>query len=375
MKKMMTPASTPENLTRLKTRLNPVSSPHPIAIWCITPNGQMIGKKLFSHVSDSSLFLSARLDQEGGDEHFHTFESLSLEIKKQFHLFSGHIFIFSTGIAVRMIAPLLKSKTTDPAVVVVDEKARHAVSLISGHLGGANELTLKIAGILGAGPVITTATDSSRVPAIDLIAKEKKLFIETVHNIKHINMSFLIEKPVRLYDPYGFIKSCLPDRFYTEIDTIENQRGPDGGFKTIFCSYEVKKVSRETLILRPPLLSVGIGCNRGTDEKKIFDFLITVLKKEELALGSISSIGTSEVKKNETGLLELGKRMGIDIDFYCSDDLNTVTKIKNPSEIVKKHIGAVSVCEAAAILSADNGELIVTKNKNRDVTIAVAIKQ
>jgi len=344
--------------------------PDTIAIWCITPKGKILGEKIKTVLNGSIVFVSVKISEKDlyGEDTI-TFESLSDKLFSEFNKFSGHVFIFSTGIAVRLIAPLLNSKLMDPAVVVTDDNGTHVISLISGHLGGANALTQKIAGIVSGTPVITTATDTNNLPAIDLIAKKKNLFIETPENIKHISMAFLMGEPVNLFDPFNFIKTNLPKPFWT----TKNFTG--GSNKKIFCSYKTKEVSRETLILRPPVLSIGIGCNRGTSCKAINEFLLWVLEKEGLSVNSIFKFATSDIKKDESGLLALSKKMKIQIAFYGKKDLNSVKTIITPSEIVETHLGVKSVCEAAAILAADNGKLIVPKKKNKDVTIAVAIKK
>ncbi|MBT6341783.1 MAG: cobalamin biosynthesis protein CbiG, partial [Desulfobacula sp.] len=319
---------------------------------------------------DSTLFVSRKIWQkENKIQNVFEFEKLSEEILCQFNKFSGHVFIFSTGIAVRIIAPLLNSKILDPAVVVVDDNGTHAISLISGHLGGANALSKKIARIVCGTPVITTATDINKLPAIDLIAKDNSLFIETPQNIKLINMAFLMGKPVSLFDPFGFVKKNLQKNFFSNKTSMENSS------EKIFCSYKTKNVSRETLILRPPVLSVGIGCNRGTRCKELKQFLVKTLKKESLSINSIYEFATVDIKKDETGLLDLSKEMKIPIVFFDKKELNSVKTIITPSQMVEKHLGIKSVCEAAAILSANNGKLIVPKNKNKDVTLAVAIKK
>jgi len=268
----------------------------------------------------------------------------------------------------------------------LDDQANHAISFLSGHLGGANALTKKIAAIVKAEPVITTATDTNNLPSIDMIAKKKGIMIETPQNIKHINMAFLTGVTVNLYDPFGIIKNVLHENFWTDASDTGIEKAGDKNIesKKIFCSHEIKKVSRETLILRPPVLSVGIGCNRGTKFKAIKEFLLSVLKEQGLSINSVYRFGTTEVKKDETGLLKLSDEMQIKIDFYSNQELNSVKTIKTPSKMVEKHLGVKSVCEAAAILSAassrdksgeSGGNLIVTKHKNGDVTIAVAKKK
>ncbi|MCG8689321.1 MAG: cobalt-precorrin 5A hydrolase, partial [Desulfobacterales bacterium] len=281
--------------------------------------------------------------------------------------FKSHIFIFSTGIAVRMIAPLLQSKDKDPAVVVVDEKGFHVISLISGHLGGANELCKKIAEKINAVPVITTATDINHLPSIDLIAKDENLFIENIEAIKNVNMAFLKNIPIKIDDPANLLRTKIPRTLLASSKTIKDI--------DIACTWKIVKVPRETLILRPKNLFIGVGCNRGTPSADIHEFVTHVFKEEGLSLNSIAAIGTTSVKSDERGILDLAEKLDRPIIFYEKDELNSVTSIKNPSEMAKKHLGVNSVCEAAAILGAQGGSLIVQKKKTRDVTLAVAIQQ
>lgn len=346
------------------------------AVWCITPNGLVLGKKIRDSLGSADLFISKKLLSEiGATSEWHFFDHLGETIKLKFHEFSGHVFIFSTGIAVRLIAQLLLSKTRDPAVVVMDDTAEHAVSLISGHLGGANELAETIGKISGAKPVITTATDSNNLPSIDMVAKKAGLVIETPENIKHINMAFLKGEKITVNDPMELVKPWLPQQYYTCSGQTDKN-------KSVLCSHEVKLVSRETLVLRPRILSVGIGCNRDTPFTVIKNFFDATLEKHQFSQNSIYRLATTEVKKDELGLLELSKTLNIGIDFYDKDQLNSVTSIQTPSKMVEKHLGVKSVCEAAAILSATRergnitrqGQLILAKQKNKDVTLAVAIE-
>ncbi|OGR21774.1 MAG: hypothetical protein A3J85_07940 [Desulfobacula sp. RIFOXYA12_FULL_46_16] len=346
------------------------TGPDRLAVWVITPKGRDLGLRIKNGVQDSILFISNTVDQNIAPEsNIFGFDTLGREIKRRFHHFSGHVFIFSTGIAVRLIAPLLKTKMTDPAVVVVDDNGTHVVSLISGHIGGANALTHKIAGILHARPVITTATDTNGLPAIDVIAKEKKLYIETPRNIKRINMAFLMGRPVDIHDPLGLIEN--------ELHGISLVKGsPDEqSLEKIYCSHEAGPVSRETMILRPRVLSVGIGCNRGTGVDDIYDFLALVFREGNLSMHSIKQLASIDLKKNEPGLLSLSEKMNLPLDFHTREALNAVASIETPSPMAEKHVGAKSVSEASAILSAGHGRLIITKKKNKDVTIAVAIEK
>jgi len=263
----------------------------------------------------------------------------------------------------------LKSKLEDPAVVVVDDRGLHAVSLVSGHLGGANALARRVGNIVGARPVITTATDVNQLPSMDMVAKENGLMIENPERIKTINMAFLQGRAVELQDPFGRVGPHLPERF-----VMPRPAGLTGTRPGVVCTDRAVSVPRETLVLRPRTLAVGIGCNRGTAMAEIHGFLTNLFHDQGLSLDSISLLASTDVKADEIGLLALGEKWGLDIRFYDKPSLNSVTTIQNPSRVVEKHLGVKSVCEAAAILAANNGKLIVPKQKLGNVTLAVARK-
>jgi cobalt-precorrin 5A hydrolase len=342
------------------------------AIWTITKSGYAHGRNLASKIDNSILFVSENLLQKLNglkkmDRSFCknplVFSNLSEKTKQVFMDFDAHIFIFSTGIAVRMIAPLIKSKTKDPAVVVLDDNAKHSISLLSGHIGGANELAEKVALLTKAKPVITTATDVHNKPAIDTIAIKNNLHILNTETIKKINMAILEGKAVKIEDPFNIIADKVPN-------SVCVQKKPD-----IICTDNEIHVPRGTLVLNPSSLFVGIGCNRGTPMDEIESFLLETLKENKLSIKSIVAFASIEEKKDETGFLELSKKHAIRFYFINKEELDSVKNIKNPSKIVQKHMGVKSVCEAAAIKAGGNATLIVQKQIKGNVTIAIARKK
>ena len=337
------------------------------AIWAITPNGIRLGKRLLKGFPDAVLYLPEKEgDSEALSGKVRAFSNLKDEISCKFLQHPSHVFIFSTGIAVRMIAPLLASKLSDPAVVVLDELGYHAISLISGHLGGANRLAREIAGTVNAVPVITTATDINGLPSMDMVAQAAGVFIETPGAIKTANMKLLKGEQLNVHDPSGFVLPLIPDASVTT--------DPDRPFD-VACDWKDTTVPRGTLVFRPRILFVGIGCNRNTSLQDIHTFLCRVFRGHDLSLNAIAGLATTEVKADEQGILALGGKLGRPIRFYSKDELNSVETIENPSKMAEKHIGVKSVCEAAAILSALKGRLIVPKQKTRDVTLAVAVPE
>ena len=359
-----------------------------VAIWAITPNGKALGKKLCAHVEQACLFVSAGLETAHAENTVFAetddssatsenpdistescsrtvvFHRLSDAFAEQFCAWDCHVFIFSTGIAVRILAPHVNSKLTDPAVVVVDDKGLHAISLISGHIGQANTYTRHIARLLNADPVITTATDVNHLPAIDVLAKKLGLFIETPGQIKTINMAFLQNRPIRLHDPLGLVRPWIPAHLITQAV----QQGP-----AVACDWQDRTVSRETLVLRPGVLAVGIGCNRNTPFEVMCDFFTATLKTAGISAHAVAVLATTDVKQDEPGILALAAHLQIPVLFYDRPALASVKTIQTPSPMVEKHLGVKSVCEAAAILASQNGTLVLPKKKNQDVTLAVAL--
>ncbi|WP_457553756.1 cobalt-precorrin 5A hydrolase [Desulfobacula sp.] len=332
------------------------------AVWVLTRGGLKLSQKLKQAENEYVFFISDRFDDGTCDV---SFKSLRECVGENFNRYPSHLFIMATGIVIRVIADHIKHKTIDPAVVSMDDTGRYVISLLSGHLGGANQLAHKIADLTGADAVLSTATDVNQVPSIDMIAKKKGLRIENPEMIKKINMAFLEKEKIGLYDPFSFFSDFLEGRtIFFSSNTKE-------------CGYHVIvddgiHYDDECLRLRPLTLCVGIGCNRGTPECEIMDLLKEMFLQNKLSLLSIRCIATIDIKKDENGILEASKSLNVPVVFFENQELDAVKDVKNISQIVKKYTGAKSVCEAAAILAAANGELIVEKQKTKNVTLAVA---
>ncbi|MDI6801506.1 MAG: precorrin-3B C(17)-methyltransferase [Thermodesulfovibrionales bacterium] len=317
-----------------------------IAIIYITNAGLMLANKLRELYSDATI------------ERFN--------LKTVCNLWSQHrrlIFIMAAGIVVRTITPLLKDKKTDPAVVVLDEKGKYAISLLSGHLGGANEIAKEIANFLGGEAVITTASDINNLPSIDLWAQKNNLVIEEWSLMPHISTKLLNNGFLTAYSdidielPNEFQRTVNPETAdFLVTNKSQTTRSP-------FCFH-----------LRTKNLVVGIGCNSRTSAEEIEEVVMRTLRKNNLSFLSIHSIATIDKKSNEAGLLAFAKKYGFRINTFTANELNTVEGIKK-SEAVFKATGAYGVSEPAAILASDMGKLVVSKQKDGNVTIAIAERQ
>jgi cobalt-precorrin 5A hydrolase len=349
---------------------------HKLAIWAITPHGTSLANRLAENLPDADVYVSGNLIEKKSS-HIQ-FERLSAALEEKFRRYTGHICIMSTGIVVRLLAPLIQSKTKDPAVVVVDDLGKNAISLLSGHIGGANELTREIARIIEANPVITTATDVNEIPAIDLLAMENDLVIENPDAIKTVNMALLKGEKILVHDPFYFLTNSLPNsesrtpHYFINNINKKSQKSEINYNSCVYIDDAIVDLSPQVLILRPPSLVAGIGCNRDTAGEEISAHLKEVLEAHRLASTSLKWLASIDVKDDEAGLIAVAESLNLPLVFFKREQLNQVKGIKNPSPIVEKHVGVKSVCEAAAILAAQNGTLIVPKQTTQNVTLAIA---
>ncbi|MHB8844997.1 MAG: precorrin-3B C(17)-methyltransferase [Nitrospirota bacterium] len=288
------------------------------------------------------------------------------------------VFIMASGIVVRTIAQLLKDKKTDPAVVVLDEAGKHAISLVGGHLGGANELAKEIAGFLGGEAVITTASDVNNLPSIDLWARDNDLVIENWDVLPLVGTRYVNNGGLRVYSeiplelPPEFLRVADP-RFADAV--ITNRRdvftnAPRCGITGEGCSTEACKVKGQ-VYLRPVNLVAGIGCNSGTSYGEIDSAVRETLEAHNRVFSSLHSIATIDIKAGEPGLRDYAEHNNFPLRTFSPDELNRVAGI-DKSDTVFKATGAYAVAEPAALLAAGTDRLLVAKQKKGNVTVAVA---
>ncbi|MGM0454283.1 MAG: cobalt-precorrin 5A hydrolase, partial [Thermodesulfobacteriota bacterium] len=294
------------------------------------------------------------------------FTRLADAVRETFYQYKAHVFVMATGIAVRMIAPYIGEKTSDPAVVAVDDAGRFAVSLLSGHAGGANALAENVAQCIGAVPVISTATDNAGVPAVDLMAEEYGAEIENPAAVRAVSMAFLAGRSVRRHDPYYILDDGLQE--WTESCNASGFGNGPG----IFVDHFICDLADDVLVLRPKTLVVGVGCNSGTESQELIDAVFGVFDEYGLSRASIRRFATISDKLAEPGLKAMAAHFARPLEGYDRDILAAVGGVKTPSAMVEKHMGVNSVCEAAAIRAAGGGKLLVPKVKSGNVTVAVA---
>jgi cobalt-precorrin 5A hydrolase/precorrin-3B C17-methyltransferase len=292
--------------------------------------------------------------------------------------YEAMVFIMASGIVVRTIAPLLKDKKTDPAIVVLDDAGKFAVSLAGGHLGGANELAREIARFLGGEAVITTASDVNGLPSLDLWARDHNLIIENWQDLPQVGTRYVNNGGLRIYSdipfvfPYEFLKVADP-RFADAI--ITNRRDVYAGSPRCTvtgegCSTDACRVKGQ-VYLRPVNLVVGIGCNSSTSGDEIEAAVRGTLEEHNFVFSSVESLATISIKANEPGLKLFAEKYGFPLQSFSPEELNRVEGTAR-SDTVFRATGAHAVAEPAALLAAGTKTLIVPKQKKGNVTVAVA---
>jgi cobalt-precorrin 5A hydrolase len=346
-----------------------------LAIVALTEGGVLLARDLGTSLPEAAIYVPSRFSLSS-DQHLYTGPVSDL-LPQLFTQVEGLVCIMATGIVIRILAPHLRGKEIDPAVCVMDEKGEHVISLLSGHLGGANDLARDIATICGGRPVITTATDVNGLPAWDDIARREKLSIEPLKNVRRLNSMLLEREEIVLVDPQQLIAS-----YYTDLSNIRPMESLAEALKVeakglVFVSNRdgSEWAEREDiLLLHPKNLVVGIGCNRGTTSIEIEQVVTETFARLHLSTASVASLASVEAKRDEVGLLEYAQRFSLPINFHSADDLNRIKSPSPPSEHALAAVGATGVCEPAALLSANNISLLLSKQKCGNVTIAIAEK-
>ncbi|MCK5844848.1 MAG: cobalt-precorrin 5A hydrolase, partial [Victivallales bacterium] len=295
-------------------------------------------------------------------------KTLSAVIAENWNKFDAHIFIMATGIVVRKIAGLLDSKLTDPAVVVCDELGNHAISLVSGHIGGANRLAEDIAGITGGRAVITTATDINNLMAFDELARINKWRILNPKKIKALNSMLLEGKKIDLLIPKNIFT-----KHYENVRGISlvSETAKIAGDAAVVLDASSDTITIPTLALTSSSYVVGIGCRKNVSADEIQTAFSATLKTAGVDATEVTLLVSADVKKDEAGLLEFAKNQKLKLKFFSKETLNAV-QTPNHSPRAMKEFGIASVCEAAALTASQNGELILEKQKYPKVTIAIA---
>ena len=342
------------------------------SVLAITKNGVNIGENLKKLFPNWDIFAPLKLTTEAIGITWYS-EPTTEKIIELFKNNDALICIFSLGAVIRLVAPYLKDKKTDPAIIVIDDKANFVISVLSGHIGGANELTRKIAEKLESLPVITTAADVNKTIAVDLVGREFNWKIDDDSTVTKISAHMVNEEPIGIFQEAGEKSWCkkLPNNVLVYQNMKDLEKSNSKAYLIISDKIIDDGISKESVIYRPPSLVVGIGLHWDTTKETIRGGIDTCLEKFRLSPKSIAKLVSIKKPEDVQGLIDLGKEMGIPVEYVNREDLAEISA-PNPSETVKAFEGTASVSEAAAI-KVSEGQLIVEKQKfPPNLTIAIA---
>lgn len=333
------------------------------AVYVFSPAGLALGRRIAPTLGEFDL-VAIHAAASVADADSIPFAGVKPLLAETFDRFQAHIFIGAMGIAVRAVAPLIRNKTRDPAVLVVDDLGRWVIPVLSGHLGGANDLALALAAKLGAIPVVTTATDGAGLAAPDLLARRADLIVENPAAIRSVNAALLRGDVPTLFDP--------EERLGAPAEWPRSPNPPTAG-PAVLVSDRVHPAAdpAKVLVLRPRSLALGLGCARGKDAQSILHHIEKTFAEAGLSPNSVARAGSIEAKRDEAGLVQAIRSLALEPTFFTAPELAAVA-VPNPSPTVAAHMGTASVAEATAILLARGGDLLVGKTKTDGVTLAVA---
>ena len=286
------------------------------------------------------------------------------------------LFICASGIAVRSIAPLIKHKSIDPAILVMDETGKYCISLLSGHAGGANLFAQQVAGMVGAEPVITTATDREGKFAVDVFARKNGLKIVDWKKAKDVSVSVLSEDPVTICSDYQIEGDAPKEIKLLSENDADAAKVPDHSGKelcsAIWVTNKLAKSEKEKKALRliVPNITLGIGCRKDTEFELIETAVQDFLEKQGIDIHAVKQVASIDIKAEEPGLLEFTKKHKIPFEVFSAETLSALEGDFSESEFVASVTGVSNVCERAAVAGGEN--LLVKKTRYPQVTIAMS---
>ena len=354
-----------------------------VAIASITKHGTEAARKLAEEMQADLYYMSKFRHGDEEEKGITLFEgSIRLQLPMLFQKYDGIVLLISLGAVVRMIAPILKDKKTDPAVVVLDDRAEHAISVLSGHIGGANELTHKVARLTGARPVITTASDVQKTIPVDMFGREFGWAFEYDRYLTQAAAAVVNEEPVLVVQESGEKNWWKHDRPMPDhirvVSSVKKAAQTAHNAALVVTHRDLSEQELASLtypvVYRPKSIVVGIGCNRGTDKREIEQVIKETFRSLALSMKSVKSIASINLKKDETGILEVAEENNWPFVTFSPEELNEVP-MEEKSETVFKFTGAYGVSEPAAYLASGGGEIVLPKKKSGNVTISVAIRR
>lgn len=338
-----------------------------ICIMALTELGTRLAGKLHRLLSGSQILVPEKYGIAGVD----TFArgQFTQKFTQVFQTFDCLICIMATGIVVRKVGPLMQDKTIDPAVIVMDERANHVISLLSGHVGRANALTTQIAGVLDSEPVITTATDTENVQAIDTLAQRfNGWYPEFKYHTKLFNTWLVEKKPLLLYIDPDFREAGVDFNGFEVVDTVDQQR-PE--IPLVIISDKCVDKRPNSLQIVPRANVLGVGCRKDVSYQMMQTAFVAFCAQINLNWRSICKVVSIQKKAHENAIHYLADCFGVSTEFYTAEQLQTAASHYPQSAFVKKTVGVGNVANAAAEFGAGTRTLMTHFSADQ-VTMAVS---
>ena len=364
------------------------NAPEKTAIIALTRNGARMARTLAGSLDrDHALFIDRRFRKD--DDSGEAFDlPLRPVVKRAFAGYSSLVLFLSAGASIRLLAPLLESKQIDPAVVCVDDAGSFCVSLISGHVGGADQLAQEVAVCLGARAIVTSASHASGTLAVDLLGREFGWRLKAdATTITRASAAVINSQPIGIWQGAGE-PGWWPDGkplpgniavYATLEDLAASACATALIISDTTSDLETLLADKITVVYRPRSLVIGMGCRRGVPVEELESLLAEALRENGLSAECLAEIATAEIKRGEPGLEQLAERHGVPLSFLQANELNAVFET-NPGAITSKSerahglVGVWGVAEPAALLTAGASELLVNRKKTTRATIAIARK-
>lgn len=343
-----------------------------LSIISFTENGILLSEKIAQILSEAECVLYTKCGAYGKERQTVRFVTRSIGewAKEQFEERNALLFIGACGIAVRAIAPHIADKLKDSPVLVMDENGQYVIPLLSGHVGGANELAVFLAEKIGAEPVITTATDINNKFAIDLFAKKNGLTIVNKDGIAKVSSKVLAGKSIAMSFEHGHLEKDV--KLQKGIEMVEYP--PLQKVDVVITSED--REFETAMLLRPKEYVIGVGCRKGKEAEKIEDFIRSNLQKAGISPVQLFGMASIDVKKDEPGFLAWSHKEKIPFMTYTAEELRCVEGDFHKSEFVREQVGVDNVCERAALKMCEpEGELVYRKHAEDGMTIAIARRE
>ncbi|AYV57950.1 cobalamin biosynthesis protein [Leptospira kmetyi] len=358
------------------------------SVFVITKHGLEIAKRIHEAWENVDLFVSPKFIDSAPPGSNLLSLPMDKTLDETFQNYDCHIFIISVGAVVRMIAPLLKNKKVDPAVICVDDRANFSICVLSGHVGRGNFFTERLAKTLSNTAVITTASDVSGTLTVDILGRELGWTLEHPdRNVTRGCAAVVNETKVLFVQETGEpnwwpLDKSLPKG--VEYSVSLNNINPND-YEILLIATDKTDLKqnnpehyKNSILYHPKSLVLGLGCDRNVSFETVENGILKILSDNSLAFQSVKTIASADLKKDEEAFLRISKKYGWEFKTFSSEELDRVSEIETPSEVVKNFVGTKSVSEASSILASGAGSLLLPKQKykegsdGKNLTVAIS---